>query len=80
MLLKSISSNLQGDPSKTIDDTQALHEMTTQAKESLNEFNKVKSACAEKASAIDARVHAGIVCTREIKWNKLFLLLKLVRV
>ena len=48
MLLNSISSNLQGDLSKTIDDAQALHEMTSQAKESLNEFNFVKSACTEK--------------------------------
>ena len=48
MLLNSISSNLQGDLSKTIDVAQALHEMTSQAKESLNEFNFVKSACTEK--------------------------------
>ena len=67
MLLNSISSNLQGDLSKTIDDAQALHEMTTQAKESLNEFNKVKSAfCGEKVvseeikqAASDLRLMSG---------------------
>lgn len=48
MLLNSISSKLQGDLSKTIDDAQALHEMTAKAKESLNELNGLKSSRHEK--------------------------------
>jgi len=59
MLLNSISSKVQGDLSKTIDDAQALHEMTAKAKESLNELNGLKSSCHEKILSEEIQRAAG---------------------